>query len=101
MNQKLSTLQQQILTQALVNKGKLSNRQALHQIYRFPKCDHPTAGVFCPSEIGIDRYRAATVTVVKSFNRLANRGLAERVYNHGIYLTKSGIRAAKEIGRGI
>jgi len=96
-SRKLSPLQQQILSLALANKGQLSNRQALHQIYGFPTSDRPVPGVFCPAEIGIKRYRAATAAVVKSFNRLAERGLADRVYNFGIRLTKSGIRAAQTI----
>ena len=100
-SQTLSPLQHQILRLALANKGQLSNRQALHEIYGFPKSDRPVPGVFNPGEIGIKRYRAATAAVVKSFNRLAGRGLADRVYNHGIYLTKSGIRAAKSIRKGI
>ena len=94
---KLSKLQQQILRLALANKGQLSNREALCKIYGFPTSDRPVPGVFRPAEIGTKRYRAATTAVVKSFNRLAERGLADRVYNYGIHLTKSGIRAAKDL----
>lgn len=98
---KLSPLQQQILALALANKGKLSNRQALNEIYGFPKSDRPVPGVFNPGEIGINRYRSASTTVVKSFNRLAHRGLARRVYNFGVHLTEAGTQAAKEIRKGI
>jgi hypothetical protein len=48
-------------------------------------------------QIGRARYNAASVAVVKAFNRLAARGLARRVYNHGIYLTNAGMGMAKSI----
>jgi hypothetical protein len=96
-SRKLSQLQQQILRLALANKGQLSNRQALCEIYGFPTSDHTAPGVFSPAEVGIKRYRSATAAVVKSFNRIADRGLADRVYNFGIYLTKAGIEAARTI----
>lgn len=83
---KLSPLQQQTLRLALANRGQLSNRQALHEIYGFPTSDRLLPGVFCLAEIGIKRYHAATAAVVKSFNRLAERGLADRVYNYGIWV---------------
>jgi Mn-dependent DtxR family transcriptional regulator len=51
-------------------------------------------------QIGKARYNAASVAVVKAFNRLAARGLARRVYNHGIYLTGAGMGMAKFILEG-
>jgi Mn-dependent DtxR family transcriptional regulator len=37
--------------------------------------------------------------VVKAFNRLADRGLAKRVYNHGIYITETGRVTAELINQ--
>lgn len=53
--------------------------------------------VFSRKLIGLRRYKAAMVAVVKSFNRLCDRGLAERRWAYGIKLTEEGERIAQKL----
>ena len=59
------------------------------------------ASVFDREAIGVKRYQATFVVVVRCFNRLVARGLAEREYNRGIRqgvrLTDVGVKVAREI----
>ena len=105
----LSKLQKEILKIAYRNKdqvhkyGNVTNSEVLIEVYNFPA--HPprpyhTSGIpqiFNRVEIGIKKYKAASVSVVKSFDRLVKRGLAQRQYNHGIYLTGEGMKVAKAL----
>jgi len=50
--------------------------------------------IFKRVEISIKKYKAASVSVVKSFDRLVERSLAQRKYNHGISLTEEGMKIA-------
>lgn len=105
----LSKLQKEILKIAYRNRDRMSeygdvkNNEVLIEFYSFPA--HPprpyhTSGkpqIFNREEIGIKKYKAASVSVVKSFDRLVERGLAQRQYNHGIYLTGEGMKVAKAL----
>ena len=105
----LSKLQKEILKIAYRNRGRMSeygdvkNSEVLIEFYNFPA--HPpgpyhTSGkpqIFNRVEIGIKKYKAASVSVVKSFYRLVERGLAQRKQNHGIILTKEGMKIAKAL----
>ena len=105
----LSKLQKEILKIAYRNQGRMSeygdvrNSEVLIEFYNFPA--HPprpyhTGGqpqIFSRVEIGINRYKAASVSVVKSFDRLVKRDLAQRKYSHGIILTEEGIKIAKKL----
>ena len=105
----LSKLQKEILKIAYRNRdriykrGNVTNSEVLIEVYNFPT--HPpapysTSGkpqIFNRAKIGIKKYKAASVSVVKSFNRLVERGLAQRQYNHGIYLTEEGMKVAKAL----
>ena len=105
----LSKLQKEILKIAYRNRDRMSeygdvtNSEVLIEFYNFPA--HPpgpyhTSGkpqIFNRVEIGIKKYKAASVSVVKSFDRLVERGLAQRQYNHGIYLTGEGMKVAKAL----
>ena len=104
----LSTLQKTILLLAIRNFGDrtkiygVANREVLIKYYGFePYCE--TEGkrngtqIFDRRAIGIKRYRSASVSVVKAFSRLVDRGLAYRELNYGIVLTEEGTRVAKEL----
>ncbi len=105
----LSKLQKEILKIAYRNRSPLSeygdvtNSEVLIEVYNFPA--HPpgpyhTSGkpqIFNRVEIGINKYKAASVSIVKSFDRLAERGLAQRKQNHGIILTEEGMKIAKAL----
>lgn len=105
----LSKLQKEILKIAYRNRGRMCeygdvrNSEVLIEFYLFPA--HPpgpthTSGQaqkFSRVEIGINKYKAASVSVVKSFYRLVERGLAQRKQNHGIILTKKGMEVAKAL----
>jgi len=105
----LSKLQKEILKIAYRNRGRMSeygdvkNSEVLIEFYNFPA--HPpgpthTSGQaqkFSRVEIGINKYKAASISVVKSFYRLVERGLAEREQNHGILLTEKGMKVAKAL----
>ena len=107
MGRGLSWLQKSILLIAYRNQFRgygtsgVRNREVLIEHYRFPH--HPpsvsytsgTPQIFRPAEIGLNHYRSASVSTVKSFSRLVNRGLAIREYNFGIKLTEQGIEKAK------
>ena len=83
--------------------GDVRNSEVLIEVYNFPA--HPpgpyyTSGTpqkFSRLEIGIKKYKAASVSVVKSFYRLVERGLAQRKQNHGIILTEEGMKVAKAL----
>ena len=105
----LSKLQKEILKIAYRNRGRMcdygdvKNSEVLIEFYNFPA--HPpgpsyTSGTpqkFNRVEIGINKYKAASVSVVKSFYRLVERGLAQRKQNHGILLTEEGMKIAKAL----
>ena len=83
--------------------GDVKNSEVLMEFYNFPA--HPpgpshTSGqpqLFSRVEIGINKYKAASVSVVKSFYRLVERDLAQRKQNHGIILTEEGMEIAKAL----
>jgi hypothetical protein len=107
MSRGLSELQKAILIIALGNSdgfykfGHVRNYEVLERFYGFPahapKPSHESGSpqIFNRQEIGISRYRSASVSVVKAFNRLVNRGLAIRKQNHGIILSAEGMKKAK------
>jgi hypothetical protein len=109
----LSELQKTILKMAYRNRhrrhgsGDVRNREVLIEFYKFSfhsPSVNTTSGspqIFYRTEIGINRYRSASVSVAKAFNRLDRRGLAIRKYNHGIILTEEGSRKAKVLLAGI
>ena len=105
----LSKLQKEILKIAYRNRGRMSeygdvkNSEVLIEFYNFPA--HPpgsnhisgTPQKFSRVEVGINKYKAASVSVVKSFYRLVKRDLAQRKQNHGILLTEKGMKIAKAL----
>ena len=111
----LSELQQTILKMAYREQhrnqhrwdkfGGVTNKGVLIEFYRFPF--HPSAAettsgtpqIFNRQEIGVSRYLSASVSVTKAFNRLAERGLVQRRYNHGILLTEKGFKIAGVLSR--
>ena len=105
MGKGLSELQKSILKMAYRDRGEgsgyVKNGGVLIEVYGFPfhaPSAYTTSGtpqIFKRQEIGISRYRSASVSVVKAFNRLVKRGLAVRIYNHGIVLTPDGVKKAK------
>ena len=107
MGKGLSELQKSILKMAYRNRGQrcecgdVKNRDVLIEVYKFPfhspsaDTSSGTPQIFKRQEIGICRYRSASVSVVKAFNRLVNRGLAIRKQNHGIILTEEGTKVRK------
>ena len=109
----LSELQKSILIIALENCGgfykfgHVRNCEVLERFYGFPahepKPSHVSGSpqIFNRQEIGINRYRSACVSTVKSFDRLSARALAEREKNHGIILTEEGFKIAKIIDREV
>ena len=116
MGRGLSQLQKSILIIARRNRGRrwkpggrwryrdgdVVNREVLIKVYGFRPLYNPQkkrngCTIFDRRAIGINRYRSASVAVVKAFNRLTKRGLARREYNHGIILTDEGLRVAKTL----
>jgi hypothetical protein len=104
----LSTLQKTILLLAIRNFDDstkncgVSNKEVLIEYYKFrPCCDTERkrngTKIFDRRAIGINRYRSASVAVVKAFDRLLNRGFARRTQNYGILLTEAGIKVALAI----
>ena len=105
----LSKLQKEILKIAYRNRdriykrGNVTNSEVLIEVYNFsahPPGPYHTSGkpqIFNRVEIGIKKYKAASVSVVKSFYRLVERDLAQRKYNHGILLTEEGMKVAKAL----
>jgi hypothetical protein len=79
--------------------GGVTNREILTEVYGLDPCVsilglRPGRQVFNRQKIGIQRYMAASVAVVKMFNRLAQRWLAIRKHNFGIMLTDEGAKIA-------
>ncbi len=110
MGKGLSQLQKSILIIARRNRGRrlgystcdVTNRDVLIEVYGFrplysPEKKRNGCMIFDRQAIGINRYRSASVSVAKAFNRLVKRGLARREYNHGIILTGGGLRIAKTL----
>jgi hypothetical protein len=108
MGKGLSELQKCILKIAIKNfcagshEYIVPNREVLIEYYGFePICDLEgklnRTQIFDRRAIGINRYRSASVAVVKAFNRLIWRRLAQRSYYGGISLTAAGVKAAKAI----
>ena len=107
MSKGLSELQKSILIMAYRNQelghnyGFVKNRDVLIEIYKFPfhsPSTNTTSGtpqIFKRQEIGINLYQSGYASVVKSFGRLAKRGLAVRKGYHGIVLTEEGTKKAK------
>ena len=101
MGKGLSELQKSILKIAYRNRGNVENKDVLIEYYMFPPHapgpSHVSGSpqIFDRCVIGMNRYNAASVAVVKAFNRLVKRGLAVRRYNHGIVLTPDGVKKAK------
>ena len=101
MGRGLSPLQREILLLADKNErfGEsfyVSIRQVLISVYGFPYKGQGKV-VFNRKIIGLNRYKAATVAVSKSMDRLSERGLVNRVPLKGIYLTRKGARAAQSL----
>jgi hypothetical protein len=107
MGRGLSELQKSILIIAYLNRdtgiGRVTNREILIKAYNFhahePGPCHTSGSpqIFDRKEIGLSRYKSASVSVVKAFNRLAVRGLARRKHNYGIILTEKGGEVGKEL----
>ncbi len=109
MGKGLSELQKYILKIAYRNRGRISkwgdvkNCEILIEVYNFPAhSPRPsyTAGtpqIFNRQEIGMNRYRSASVSVVKAFDRLAKRGLTHRKHSYGVILTLKGAKVAKTL----
>jgi len=99
MARELSKLQKFILSEAYKAAGSMTNQRLLRTYYGFEPAEKYRRSYkiyFDVRQIGRDRYNAASVAVVKAFNRLVARGLARRAYNHGIYLTNAGRGLAKQ-----
>lgn len=87
------------------NQGHISARDVLAEVYGFPvtvnlRNVREGALIFDCEAIGINRYQSASVAVCKAFNRLAHRSLADRIYNHGIKLTETGVKVAEALSQG-
>jgi len=107
MARELSQLQKSILIIALGNRdgfykfGHIRNHEVLERFYGFPahppKPSHVSGSPqrFNRQEVGLNRYRAACVSTVKSFDRLVKRGFAQREKSHGIILTEEGTKKAE------
>ena len=111
MEKKLSKLQKAVLIQAYQNctgernwltlePADVSNREVLARIYGFSVKKLSGKIIFDRRKIGFNRYRSASVTVAKCFNRLVNRGGAVRHYNRGIALTAEGMEISKRLISG-
>jgi hypothetical protein len=103
MGKGISELQKSILKMAYRNQRNVKNKDVLIEFYKFPPhAPGPshvsgTPQIFYRCEIGMNRYNAASVAVVKAFNRLVQRGLAVRKYNHGIILTEEGVKVTRKL----
>jgi hypothetical protein len=107
MGKGLSKLQKTILKIAYRNRdagiGGVTNQEILIKVYNFPAhapgpCHiSGSPQIFDRQKIGLNRYNSASVSVVKAFNRLAERGLAYRKHNYGIILTERGQKVAKKL----
>lgn len=98
MKRGLSALQKSILLMAAENPSRnVQAWQVLAKVYGF-RVTMPFHKIrFNRDEVGLKRYLSSTATVCRSFNRLAERGLAERLWGDGIHLTAAGERVAEEI----
>ena len=81
----LSHLQRYILAVAESQGGEVLARDILAHYYGFKPYRsfdglRQNSLVFKKSDIGPARYNAATVAVCKAFNRLCERGVAERIH---------------------
>ena len=107
MAKNLSRLQREILKLAFRNRKQnpgslvdISARDILVEVYGFTstvpiKGAELGALVFNRKAIGARRYQAASVSVAKSFDRLASRGLVEREPGCGVRLTDVGVDVAR------
>jgi hypothetical protein len=104
----LSELQKNILKIGYGNcnrgfgTGNVTNREVLIEVYKFQPIysleeKRNGATIFDRKAIGINRYKAASVSVTKAFDRVTERGLATRKYNHGIILTEEGSKVARAL----
>ena len=96
MGKGLSKLQRDILRLAYNQKGICYARDVLMEIYKFPAKStiqgaKPGALIFERKEIGLRKYQAASVSVVKSFNRLTTRALVHRECG-GVRISPHGIK---------
>jgi hypothetical protein len=85
-NKGLGKLQRSILALAEKQDDEVFARDVLIHVFGFRpfrtifmQWPRPGSLVFRKDDIGRARYNARTVAVCKSFNRLARRGLAERI----------------------
>ena len=73
--------------------GDVRNHEVLERIYGFRR-HYPYREIrFKPTA----KLKAASVSVCRSFNRLASRGLVRRVLCHGVFLTREGARLAADL----
>lgn len=101
MGKGLSKLQKGILLLAYRNRNICLVRDVLIKVYQFPTKGNiqgakPGALIFERKAIGLKKYQSASVTIVKSFNRLIRRALASKQY-YGINLTPTGTKLAEKI----
>ena len=97
MGKGLSQLQKKILLLAYGDDNRnVMPCEVLISFYRFPLNQRGKL-VFDRQTIGINRYKAATVAVCKSMDRLSERGLASKVPNQGVFLTKKGEKEAERL----
>ena len=80
--------------------GFIHNRDVLIEYYGFQPVsgtEHKRNGtqIFNRRAIGFKRYMAASVAVVKAFDRLVERRAAVREYTFGIILTRRGAEVAR------
>jgi len=92
----LSKLQNEILLLAYRNRNICLVRDVLTEVYEFPTKGNiqgakPGALIFERKEIGLRKYQAASVSVVKSFNRLTTRALVHRECG-GVRISPHGIK---------
>lgn len=104
MQKGLSKLQKKILKMAQREQGRILPRDVLVEFYGFPVEVEPNSVrsgclVFNRRAIGLKRYKAASVSVCKAFNRLTDRGLTEREDYNGVALTDEGQRVARALGK--
>ncbi len=104
MGKGLSELQKEILRTGHRNRLKYGpdvlNREILISVYGFvpmvsPENARPGAMIFSRSLEGLERYKAATVAVVRSIGSLEKRGLAERDGPGEASLTPAGVEVAE------
>ena len=80
---------QELVTPADVKIAYYKFHQRRYPLWR------PSSLIFSVAEIGLNRYRAASVSISRSFATLARKGIVIRSY-HGISLTTKGREVAKE-----